>query len=307
MDNRIGIREAISADDICAFWAQLRAYFARDVFPDPNDENRAYFLENPAYSANIQALHERAENCLRYLFFVRNGIEIGFAMATVFDSEDGKCFIMEFCVYPEFRGGTGTACANALLEWSKTVGAKYWELNCSDERRIRFWKRIGFMQSGLDEWGEPLMLMLGEKSPVFIANSAEDRQLRRLENSFLNAIGESGMDGERLERLLFAIREGRIQFFFAKMGMQVVGMCSVARSFSTFACADIGAFDDFYILPVFRRQGIARMLVSAAREWCAKNGIAGLNVCCAPCDEAMYSALGFDLKLGIGLSMAITE
>lgn len=28
-------------------------------------------------------------------------------MVTVFDSEDGKCFIMEFCVYPEFRGGTG--------------------------------------------------------------------------------------------------------------------------------------------------------------------------------------------------------
>lgn len=307
MDNRIGIREAISADDICAFWAQLRAYFARDVFPDPNDENRAYFLDNSAYSANIQALHERAENRLRYLFFVRNGIEIGFSMVTVFDSEDGKCFIMDFCVYPEFRGGTGTACANALLGWSKTVGANYWELNCSGERRIRFWKRIGFMQSGLDEWGEPLMLMLGEKSPVFIANSVEDWQLHRLENSFLNAIGEGGMDGERLGRLLFAIREGRIQFFFAKMGMQVVGMCSVARSFSTFVCADIGAFDDFYILPFFRGQGIARMLVSAAREWCAKNGIAGLNVCCAPCDEAMYSALGFDLKLGIGLSIAITE
>lgn len=41
---------------------------ARDVFPDPNDENRAYFLDNSSYSANIQVLHERAENRLRYLF-----------------------------------------------------------------------------------------------------------------------------------------------------------------------------------------------------------------------------------------------
>lgn len=307
MNHSIWIREADSARDIDRFWAQLRAYFARDVFPDPESEERAYFLDDPEYPASIQRLHERAENRLRYLFFVRDGIEIGFAMAAVFDSEDGKCFLMEFCVYPEFRGGAGTACANALLDWSKAAGAKYWELNCSNERRIRFWTRLGFVPNGLDEWGEPLMLKRGEESPVAIANAAEDWQLRRLENGFLHEIGEEKMDDARFGRLLSAMRDRRIQFFFAKTGMQTVGMASVVRSFSTFPCADVGVFDDFYVLPAFRGQGIARMLVRAARNWCAANGLACLNVCCAPCDEAMYSSLGFGARLGIGLSMETAE
>ena len=307
MNHSIWIREAASARDIDRFWAQLRAYFARDVFPDPESEERAYFLDGPEYPADIHRLHERAENRLRYLFFVRDGIEIGLAMAVVFDSEDGKCFIMEFCIYPEFRGGAGTACASALLDWSKAVGTKYWELNCSDERRIRFWARLGFVPNGLDEWGEPLMLRRGEEPPVVIANSAESWQLRRLENGFLREIGEERMDDARFDRLLSAMRDRRIQFFFAKTGMQAVGMASVVRSFFTFPCADVGVFDDFYVLPAFRGQGIARMLVRAARDWCAENGLACLNVCCAPCDEAMYSSLGFGAKLGIGLSMKTAE
>jgi hypothetical protein len=40
-----------------------------------------------------------------YLLFSRNGRDIGFALAVLFRSEDGKCFLMEFCVLPEFRGG----------------------------------------------------------------------------------------------------------------------------------------------------------------------------------------------------------
>ena len=68
MNHSIWIREAASARDIDRFWAQLRAYFARDVFPDPESEERAYFLDGPEYPADIQRLHERAENRLRYLF-----------------------------------------------------------------------------------------------------------------------------------------------------------------------------------------------------------------------------------------------
>ena len=75
-------------------------------------------------------------------------------------------------------------------------------------------------------------------------------------------------------------------------------MCSVAKCFSTFACTDIGVFDDFYIEPVFRRKGIARKLAQAAQKWCNENGLASLTVCCAPCDEGMYQALGFDVRLG---------
>ena len=40
------------------------------------------------------------------------------------------------------------------------------------------------------------------------------------------------------------------------------------------------------------------MLVQKAQEWCRENGISSITVCCAPCDEAMYQALGFDIRLG---------
>ena len=76
-------------------------------------------------------------------------------------------------------------------------------------------------------------------------------------------------------------------------------MCSVAKCFSTFACTDTGVFDDFYIEPVFRKKGMARKLAKAAQDWCKENGLASLTVTCAPCDEGMYQALGFDVRLGL--------
>ena len=75
-------------------------------------------------------------------------------------------------------------------------------------------------------------------------------------------------------------------------------MCSVAKCFSTFACSDTGVFDDFYIEPVFRRKGIARMLAQAAQNWSKDNRLSSLTVTCAPCDEGMYQALGFEARLG---------
>ena len=75
-------------------------------------------------------------------------------------------------------------------------------------------------------------------------------------------------------------------------------MCSVVKCFSTFAYTDIGVFDDFYIEPAFRGKGIARMLAQAAQKWSQENALASLTVTCAPCDEGMYRALGFDTALG---------
>ena len=78
-----------------------------------------------------------------YLLFRREGRDIGFALTALYPSEDGKCFVMEFCVLPEFRGGgTGTACARLLLDWAADRGAQYGELNAADPRRIRFWSRL---------------------------------------------------------------------------------------------------------------------------------------------------------------------
>ena len=186
MKNQITIREAITEADIAAFWGQLHTYHMRDIFPDPEDENRKHFLDDTEYRAQIQRVHDRQQDRCYYLFFHRNGQDIGFALPAIFTSEDGKCFILEFCVFPAFRGsGTGRTCADALLSWAKMRGARYAELNYGgDERRLWFWKRVGFVENGADEWGEPLMLLPPADPVPFtveVLEDPDDWQLRKLE------------------------------------------------------------------------------------------------------------------------------
>ena len=83
--------------------------------------------------------------------FRKNGQNIGLAMTVIYLTEDRKQFILEFCVFPEFRGnGTGKACARALLDWGKANGARFAELNADDPRRTRFWASFGFIPNGRD-------------------------------------------------------------------------------------------------------------------------------------------------------------
>ena len=133
---------------------------------------------------------------------------------------------------------------------------------------------------------------------VEVLEDASDWQLLKLENGFKKDIGEESLTEEKQHQLRQAIKDGRITFFVAKRGYHAVGMCSVAKCYSTFSCSDTGVYEDFYIEPAFRGKGIARKLATAAQAWCKENGILSLTVCCAPCDENMYQALGFDTHLG---------
>ena len=123
-------------------------------------------------------------------------------------------------------------------------------------------------------------------------------RILKLENGYRADIGEETLTEEQQEALQQAIREGKITFFLARRGYRAVGMCSVACSFSTFGCAQVAALEDVFVEPVFRRKGIARMLAQAAQSWCRERGVSSLTVCCAPCDEGMYQALGFSERLG---------
>lgn len=133
---------------------------------------------------------------------------------------------------------------------------------------------------------------------VEVLNDSTDWQLLQLENGFKKEIGEEILTEEKQARLQQAVKDGKITFFIARHGCRAVGMCSVARCYSTFSCSDTGIYEDFYIEPAFRQKGIARKLANAAQSWCRENGISSLTVCCAPCDEKMYQALGFKTSLG---------
>lgn len=165
MEQLITVHVATDDTGSARFWQQLYAYFQRDLFPDPADETRAYFL-GEEYKAAMRQLHDRKENPIQYLFFLRENREIGFAMPVIYTAEDGKCFVLEFCIYPEYRGnGTGKDCAKALLHWAKANGARYGELNCDNARRERFWQSVGFVKIDVDEDGQILMRLPEEKMP----------------------------------------------------------------------------------------------------------------------------------------------
>lgn len=163
MDKQITIRELTAPKDIARFWEELYAHFRRDVFPGPEDEDLAYVL-GPKYREAIERLHDRETDPLHYLFFQRNGVDIGLTMTVTYLSEDGKCFILEFGVFPEFRGnGTGRSCAAALMEWAGKRGAAYFALNADTEQRQRFWGYSGFRVVGEDEHGLPLLVLRPEE------------------------------------------------------------------------------------------------------------------------------------------------
>lgn len=302
MENQITIREATTESDVGIFWEQLHAYHKRDIFPDSDSEDLEYFLGSEYYD-HMMKIYSRPQDRCFFLFFHRNGQDIGFTMPVIFTSEDGKCFIMEYCIYPEFRGnGTGKECARVLLNWAREHGALYAELNYgSNKRRRHFWESVGFIENGADEWGEPLMILLpAEEIPITVEVllDPEDWQVKKLENGFKIEIGEEALTEEKQRQLQQAIKQGKITFFVAKRGYRAVGMCSVAKYYSTFSCSDTGVYNDFYIEPAFRGKGIARKLARAAQAWCKDNGISSLTACCVPGDEKMYQALGFEIGLG---------
>lgn len=295
MEYPITIRECTAPAETELFWNQLNLYFARDIYPQLPD-----WKPDPAYRAAIQALHDRHTDPVRYLLFWRGGRAIGLALTVVYAAEDGKQFILEFCVFPPFRGGgTGKACAAALLAWGRQQGAQFAELNCDTLRRQRFWASLGFALNGQDQWGTPLMLLAPQTHvPLTIQPLTDTGELFRLQNIFRAAVGEPPLTDAQKNRLEQAAAEGRITFLAALRLTRPVGVCSVSLYWSTFACAPAACFEDFYIEPAFRGQGAARLLASAARRWCAEHGCASLTVGCAACDEAMYQSLGFSARLG---------
>lgn len=112
-------------------------------------------------------------------------------------------------------------------------------------------------------------------------------------------IEEEALTTEAKERLREAIASGQITFFIAMEDGEIVGMCSVCETFSTYTCRKSGVFEDFYIVPNRRRTGLARQLTHAVFEQMRARGVATLWVGSAPCDVKMYESLGFDAPLGM--------
>lgn len=119
--------------------------------------------------------------------------------------------------------------------------------------------------------------------------------LTALHLRYKQAIGEDAPDAAALSRLRDAVAAERILFFGCERRGKLLGICSVTLGFTTFCYDTSGVFEDFYILPEARHQGIARVLASFARQ---ESGVKTLTVGCAPIDRSMYEAIGFCVPLG---------
>jgi len=154
-ENTISIEE-IPVERIDEFWEIHYRYLIDDeIITD--EEDKEYFRSSE-YRDIIRAHMLRNTDRHHMVYFVRNGIRIGAAQYNTYQSEDGKCFILDYWVFPAFRGhGTGHQCFSCLEAYTKADGATYYELNSERENAIRFWKSLGFVEQGVDEYEMKLL------------------------------------------------------------------------------------------------------------------------------------------------------
>ena len=149
--------EEIPVEHIEEFWKIHIRYLIDDGII--TDEEDIEYFQSAEYRDIVKAHMIRPADTHHMIYFVRNGVRIGAAQYNTYHSEDGKCFILDFWVFNEFRGnGTGHQCFDALQQYTKADGACYYEQNCTKENAHRFWQSLGFVDCGVDEYGMPLMV-----------------------------------------------------------------------------------------------------------------------------------------------------
>ncbi|MBQ4474461.1 MAG: GNAT family N-acetyltransferase [Lachnospiraceae bacterium] len=149
--------EEIPVERMAEFWELHMRYLVDDgiIF---DEDDRAYF-SGREYRGILEEHMRRDTDRHHMVYFRRDGERIGAASYCIYQSEDGKCFILDFWVFPEFRGnGTGHRCFEALQAYAEADGAKYYELNSEKEDSVRFWKSLGFAEHGRDEYDMPLLV-----------------------------------------------------------------------------------------------------------------------------------------------------
>lgn len=149
--------QEVPVEEIESFWEIHFKYLIDDGIIT-EEEDKEYF-QSPEYRDVIKEHMLRGRDKHHMTYFVRNGVRIGACQYCTYQSEDGKCFILDFWVFPEYRGnGTGHDCFDALFEYTRKDGALYYVINYAKEDSHRFWLSVGFADNGVDEYGDKLMI-----------------------------------------------------------------------------------------------------------------------------------------------------
>lgn len=153
----LNIKE-IPVAETATFWEAHLEYLVQDgLISDPEDKE---YFQGKEYRTAIEEHMQRSMDTHHLVYFAQADQKIGAASYCTYHSEDGKCFILDFWIFPPFRNkGYGHKCFELLQEHTKKEGAIYYEINCDGrEDRMRFWKGNGFEESGTDEYGVSLLV-----------------------------------------------------------------------------------------------------------------------------------------------------
>ena len=94
--------EEIPIERIDEFWNIHLQYLINDKIID--DEEDVEYFSGKEYRNIIKAHMNRETDKHHMVYFIEDNQRIGAAQYTTYQSEDGKCFILDFRVFPTYRG-----------------------------------------------------------------------------------------------------------------------------------------------------------------------------------------------------------
>lgn len=152
----ISIQE-IPVSKIGEYWDIQFHYLVNDGMITTKEEKE--YFQSSEYRDVLKGHMLRIPDTLHMIYFVCDGVKVGASQYCTYKSEDGKCFILDFWIFPEYRGnGMGHKCFQTFFKYTKNDGAMYYALNYAKEDSRRFWLSLGFSDDGTDEYGIPLMI-----------------------------------------------------------------------------------------------------------------------------------------------------
>lgn len=164
MCKKIIIKKLETDEEIAEFWKVKRAYEENDIFPHLAEDEKtkkeimAWFCSSEYYEI-IMSLHKKdtaGGSTLQFVFFYNEKNQyLGFCMYKIYTKEDGKAFILDFCIDKKVRNrGVGKMVVSYLEHYLKREGATYCALNTSNSNNRRFWLSQGYVFKETDNHGE---------------------------------------------------------------------------------------------------------------------------------------------------------
>lgn len=179
-----------SEEDMEIFWDLRDGYLHRDIFPKdslglPLDQGDREYLLSDDYKSHLLDLSKRSVDSLKFGFFIRKDEIVGFVSYCSYLSEDGKCFIIDYCILEAYRNERlGQHYFELLRLMEVENGSKYFALNVSNRSNMKFWMNCGFGFAGLDNYGLVSLVRANDKLCLIDLDESHLDSIEKLDLAF---------------------------------------------------------------------------------------------------------------------------